>query len=125
MADENEDELLPELDELTEEIGNHQTRLKRDLSGGTQVDVTSELIETFLPLMAESFKAVSARLDALDGEVFPLAKLSEDDVVEILEVFQEARATANPALAARMDTIIDALAAELGEDEGDEPDAAN
>jgi CRISPR/Cas system-associated protein Csm6 len=125
MADENEDELLPELDELIEEIGNHQTRLKRDLSGNTTVDATSELIETFLPLMQESFKAVSARLDALDGEVFPAARLSESDVLEILEVLQEARSTANPALAARVDTIIDALAAELGDEDDDEPDAAN
>ncbi len=124
MADDNEDE-LPELDEIIDAITQHQTRLKRDLAGGHPVDAATELVETFLPLMLEGLNAANARIETLDGEVFPVVRLGEQDVVEILEVLQEASAAVTPELAARMNSITEALAAELGDEDDDEDAVAN
>ena len=121
MPEETTNDELPELEDIIELMVTNTERLKRDLAS-KQLDTGSELVETFLPLVLDGLRAAAARISVIEDEVFPI-KLSEDEVMEIADALQEARAKVAPidqSLAIRLGGIAEQLIGEISADEEDE-----
>jgi hypothetical protein len=135
VAEVNEPENVPDIDELVAEIDAHSRRIKEALQDrlaaastpeealGVIKDLGAEMFETLIPLWADFSKSTAMEIENLNDEVFGI-KLGHGAVDEIGELLTEYQtlSVGNPALSERIQRAIDQLegGGDEDEDEGDE-----